>query len=402
MRLNLLGKLKTKTARNYCLGAVILVAVFVLGTAVGSGRLQISHKWHNETSLPSSLDYSSVNNVYKSLRENYDGKLTESQVLDGLKHGLAESTGDPYTVYFTPSESKAFNTELDPTITGIGAQLDLDAQGNAIIVSPIDGSPAAAAGLRAKDIIATVNDKSTAGMSLDKVVSIVRGPKGSTVTLGIVRGQQALNIKIARDTISVPTVTSKILDGNVGYLQVSQFSNNTFSLAQKAALSFQQAGVKKVVLDLRNNPGGEVDAAVNISSLWLPSNKLIMQEKRGSTVVDQYKSTGNDLLNGIPTVVLVNAGSASAAEITAAALHDNGAATVMGEKSFGKGVVQQLLPFADGSSLKVTIASWYRPNGQDLNHKGITPDKVVKMTDEDYKNGTDPQLIAAEAYLTSH
>jgi len=350
--------------------------------------------------LPTTLDYSSLTQIYDSMRQNYDGKLTQSQVLDGLKHGLANAAGDPYTEYFTPKEAKDFNGMLEgQNLTGIGALLDKDTDGNVIVMSPLDGSPAAAAGLRARDMISAIDGKGTAGMSVNDAVDKIRGAKGTQVTLQIVRGDQHLTLTITRDTINVPTATSKILDNNVGYLNVSQFSSDTYQLVKKAVASFQQAGVKRVILDLRDNPGGEVDSAQAISSLWLRSNALVMQEKRGGTVVDSYHATGNDPLLGVPTVVLINAGSASASEITALALHDNKAATIIGTKSYGKGVVQQVIPFSDGSELKVTMAKWYSPSGANINHKGITPDQTVDLTEADAKAGNDPQLQAAQAYL---
>lgn len=389
-----------RTLQRAGLGAGAVV-IFLLGMLTGNGHLRLSGSGlTSETGLPRSLSYASVNQIYDSLRQNYDGKLSESQILDGLKHGLAQATGDPYTEYFTPQEAKAFNGQLEGiSLTGIGAQLDQDADGHIVVMSPIDGSPAAAAGLKAKDIIITINGQSTAGMSVNDAVNKIRGPKGSKVMLGVLRsGDQALNLTITRDTISVPTATGKILDNNIGYLQVSQFSSDTFSLVQQAVSNFQQHGVKKVVLDLRDDPGGEVDTAQNISSLWLPNKTLIMQEKRGSTVVDSYRATGDDPLHGMSTVVLVNNGSASAAEITALALHDNHAAYVIGEKSYGKGVVQSVIPFADGSELKVTIAKWYSPSGASINKKGITPDQTVKLS-SDATADNDNQLNAALDYL---
>lgn len=386
----------------YGLAVAMAAAVFTLGVLFGNGTIHLAapSKTASETGLSKTLDYSSVNAVYNSLRQNYDGKLTEEQVLDGLKHGLAKATGDPYTEYFTAKEAKSFDDQLQGTFSGIGAQLETDADGNVVVVAPITGSPAEAAGIRAQDVIASINDESTSGMTAQTAVTKIRGEKGTKVTLGIVRGKtQAIKLTITRDDITVPSVESKILDGNVGYLKVNQFGDNTFSLAEKAAESFKEAGVKKVVLDLRDNPGGVVDGAVNISSMWLKPGATVLQEKHGSTVTNTIKATGKNPLLGMQTVVLLNAGSASASEITAAALRDNNAATIIGEKSYGKGVEQQIIPFSDGGQLKVTVASWYRPNGQNINKKGITPDQTVKMTEDDYKNKTDPQLDAATAYL---
>jgi len=197
----------------------------------------------------------------------------------------------------------------------------------------------------------------------------------------------------------MPSVTTKTLDGNIGYLQISTFANDTTDLTQKAATQFASAHVKGIILDLRNDPGGLLEAAVKVSSLWVPDGKMILQEKRGSVVGQTYYGLGDNKLNGIPTVVLINEGSASASEITAGALHDDKAAYLIGTKSYGKGVVQQLINFGDGSQLKVTVASWYRPNGQNINKKGITPDLISKLSDADIKAGNDTQLQAAQAYL---
>lgn len=374
--------------------------IFTAGFGVGNGSIS----WHQNNpvsgNLPNKLDYTSVNQVYKSLKDNYDGKLTETQLENGLKHGLAASTNDPYTVYFTPQEAKDFSDELNNSFSGIGAQLGQDSDKNLEIIAPINGSPADKAGLKAQDIVAEINGASTSGMSVDDAVNKIRGPQGTKVTLQIVRNKsQTLNFTITRENITLPSVKSKVLDGNIGYIQISTFADDTTDLAQKAANDLQGKHVKGIILDLRNDPGGLLDAAVHVSSLWLPQNTNILQEKRGSTVVNSYSALGGDVLHGIPTVVLVNGGSASASEITTGALHDNHAAYLIGEKTYGKGVVQQLINFRDGSQLKVTVASWYRPNGQNINKKGITPDQLVKLTDADATAGNDTQLQAAENYL---
>jgi carboxyl-terminal processing protease len=192
-----------------------------------------------------------------------------------------------------------------------------------------------------------------------------------------------------------------MLDGDIGYLQINSFAPDTVQLANKAAKDFAEKKVKGIVLDLRNNPGGLLDAGVKASSLWLPAGKNVLQEKQGTKIIQSYNSVGGDVLNGIPTVILVNTGSASASEIMAGALKDNNAAYLIGEKTYGKGVVQQLVNFGDGSQLKVTVASWYRPNGQNINKKGIKPDKTVKISEADAKAGKDTQLEAAQAYLAA-
>jgi carboxyl-terminal processing protease len=380
------------------------VAVFLVGIGVGDGRFAVIRlPWQTKpvaTGLPATLNYASVNQVYQALKDNYDGKLTETELLNGLKEGLAAAPGDPYTEYFTPSEATNFNDELNNTFSGIGAELSQNSSGDIEVIAPIAGTPAAKAGLQPQDLIAAINGVSTSGMNVDQAVNDIRGPAGTKVTLQIIRNQtQTLNLTITRQNITVPSVTTKMLPGNIGYMAISTFANDTSSLAQKDANQFSNEHVKGIILDLRDDPGGLLSAAVNVSSLWLPQGQTIMQEKRGNTVVQTYYAEGGDVLHGIPTVVLINGGSASASEITTGALHDNGDAYVIGLKSFGKGVVQQLINFNDGSQLKVTVASWYRPDGQDIEHKGITPDKTVRDSGTDLVAPNDPQLLAAEAYL---
>jgi carboxyl-terminal processing protease len=385
--------------------ALLVLAVgFVAGVNVGNGRININLPWDSNPVAkglpPNRLNYSSVNTVYQALKQNYDGQLSQTQLLDGLKHGLATSTKDPYTVYFTAQEAKDFNNELNNSFSGIGAQLGQDKDGNLEVIAPIDGLPADKAGLKAQDLIVTINGTSTSGMSVDDAVNKIRGPKGSKVTLQVVRdNSQTLNFTITRDNITLPSVKTKTLPGNIGYIQISTFADDTTNLVQKAADQFKKDNVKGIVLDLRDDPGGLLDAAVHVSSLWLPQGQKILDEKRGTVVVNTNSALGGDELHGIPTVVLINSGSASASEITAGALHDNHAAYLIGQKSYGKGVVQQLINFKDGSQLKVTVASWYRPDGQNINHLGINPDQTVKISDADQKAGTDTQLNAAQDYL---
>jgi carboxyl-terminal processing protease len=377
------------------------VGLFVLGMLAGQGKLSLhTHRATVNSGLPTSLDYSSVDKVYQALKENYAGKLTDGQLMEGLKKGLADAANDPYTEYFTSKEAQQFRDQLNNTFSGIGAELGKDSEGNIIVVAPIKAFPAAKAGLKAKDIIATVNGTSTQGFSIDKAVSVIRGKKGTKVTLQVIRDGKQLDFTIVRQDIKLPSVHSEVLNGNIGYIQISTFGADTAQLVDEAAAKLQQKHVKGIVLDLRGNPGGLVSAAVSVSSQWLPDNALILQQRRGKTVVEQDNSQGNHRLVGIPTVVLVNGGSASASEITAGALHDNKAAYVIGEKTFGKGVVQDVICItgkreANGNcpydELKVTVASWYRPNGQNIHKKGITPDKIVTLADTDVKTGNDVQ-----------
>lgn len=384
---------------------LLLVAgiIFAAGVGYGDGRLKVNLNRGPApvaNGLPDKLNYNSLDQVYEAVKENYNGKLTETQVIDGLKHGIAASTKDPYTVYFTPKEAKQFNDQLNNSFAGIGARLSKDSDGNLIIGEAIAGFPADKTGLKKQDIIIEVNGQPTGDLTLDDAISKIRGPAATKVKLKIVRDKsQTLDFTVTREEISLPSVTTKTLDGTIGYVQIGSFANDTSALMQKAAQDFKDAKVKGIVLDLRNDPGGLLDAAVNVSSLWLPAGTNVLQERRGSTVTESYASKGGDVLKGIPTVVLINEGSASASEITAGALHDNKAARLIGTKSYGKGVVQQLINLSDGGQLKVTVASWYRPNGENINHKGITPDDIVKVSDAEIKASKDTQLEAAQAYL---
>jgi carboxyl-terminal processing protease len=372
--------------------------IFVAGVQTGNGNFAVLRSSSSNKGLPANLDYSGVERIYDQLRVKYDGQLTVDQLQDGLKKGLVAASGDPYTEYMPPKEAKDFDEQLSGSFEGIGAELGKD-KDSVIIVSPISGTPAAKAGLRPKDAIVQINGKDATGLSVEEARNKIRGPKGTQVKLTIIRDGQKLDLTITRDTITIPSVESKILDGNIGYLKVSRFSDDTAALTTTAAAEFKQKNVKGVILDLRGDPGGYLEAAVNVASLWLPSNKTVLQERRGGTTTKTYTSLGTATLQGIPTIALIDEGSASASEITAGALRDNGAATLLGVKSFGKGSVQEPMQLNDGSLLKITVARWYTPNGKNIDKQGITPDQKVERTDNDYQAGRDPQLDVAIAKL---
>ena len=394
-----LDKLNRKWKRTLftILGLAILIGVYLIGLNVGNGNIH-GHNSGLNASLPDKLNYSTVNQEYQALIDNYDGKLTTQQLLNGIKQGLANAVGDPYTEYFTAQQAAQFSSELNNSFSGIGAELGTNSQNQIIVMSPLKGYPAAAAGLVANDVIVDINNNSTAKMTVEQAVSAIRGKAGTDVTLTLSHNGQLQTLTIKRENIVVPSVSYKVINGNLGYISIISFANDTSSLIQQAATYMVSQHVKGIILDLRDNPGGLVTAAVATASEWLKPGQEIMQEKHGNTVLQTYTATGGDILNGIPTVVLVNGGSASASEITAGALHDNHDAYIIGTQTFGKGVVQQLINLADGGELKVTIASWYRPDGQDINHLGIKPDSVVNQP----ANATsDLQLSAAEQYLES-
>lgn len=375
--------------------AVTGVAIFQFGMMVGQGRIDFSgdHAFNSSqnSSLPEDLDYKTVEDVYDTLRTNYDGELDQEKLLNGLKAGLAEAAGDPYTQFLNAEEAKQFNDDLNGTFSGIGAQLGTKDK-NVIIEVPLAGYPAEKAGLKARDVITEINGEDAFDITVAEAVEKIRGPEGTKVKLKVVRdNREVLEFDITRAKITIPSVESEIVEGNIGYLKVSRFSDDTTPLVREAAAQFKQAGVKGVVLDLRNNPGGLLDQAIELSSVWLPKGKTVLEEKRGEEVVKTFTTTGNPILEGVPTVVLINGGSASASEITAGALEDHDVATLVGEKTFGKGSVQQLQRLAYGSVLKVTIARWYTPDGKNIDKEGIKPEVEVKRTDEDFQANRDPQ-----------
>lgn len=382
---------------------VIAGAVFLAGVGIGNGTIKFGTAQNAQNKdLPADLDYASVEKVYDALRANYDGDLDVEKLLDGLRTGLAEASGDPYTIYMNAQAADEFNKQLSGTFSGIGAELGKDPAGNLIIVSPISGFPAAKAGLRPQDVLVSIDETSAAGLNIEEAVTKIRGPKGTQVKIRVVRDKKEdLSFTITREDIKIPSVKYEILPDNVGYLQITQFNDDTYQLSRAAAEAFKKQGVKRVVLDLRGNPGGLLKSAVEVTSLWLPRGETILQERRGDLIISTSVATGDDLLKGIPTAVLIDAGSASASEIMAGALRDNKAATLFGVKSYGKGSVQQIQQLPGGGELKVTVARWFRPNGQNIDGKGIEPDTEVKMTEEDFKANRDPQKDAAINFIKS-
>lgn len=385
-------KKTVRLSTTLLLMAIVAVVAFVGGSRLDTVVALFNHS--QNTGLPDQLDFSSVQTVYKSLRGQFDGKLDAQTLIDGAKKGLVAAAGDPYTVYFTDAEAKQFNSDLNGQFSGIGAEIG-SKNNNLIIVSTIDNSPAQKAGLQTNDIIAKVNGQDTTGWSIDQAVAQIRGDKGTTVKLTIVRGQDVKDYSIVRDDIVNPSVTTQILDGNIGYMRISRFADDTADLAQKAAADFVSKGVKGIVLDLRGDGGGYLTAAQAVAGLWLTSDQTVVEERQGTVVKDRLYASGDAPLKGYKTVVLIDGGSASASEIVSGALHDHGAAQLVGVKSFGKGSVQQLIDLPAGGQLKVTVAKWYTPNGKNINKEGISPDVTVTPTDADIASSNDVQKAKA-------
>ena len=370
-------------------GLIIAVGAFSAG---GTSYGQVSNLLAPPTKQ---ADFSSLNEVYGLMQRNFDGEIDEAKVIDGAKAGLVAAGGDPYTTYLDAKAAKQLADDLTGKLSGIGAEIGIK---NSVltVISPIADSPAAKAGLKAQDIIARINDEDTTGMSVESAVSKIRGDKDTTVKLKVIRsGEDPKDLTITRAEINVPSVKWSLKNGNVAYIQVTRFGPDTTQLVNQAARELKSQGARKVVLDLRNDPGGYLDAGVDVASEFLPQGKLIVEEKTGGKTKEKLTSKPGADLVGLPTVVLINGGSASASEIVAGALRDNNAAQLVGEKTFGKGSVQEIKNLPGGAQLKVTIAHWYTPKGVNINKEGIKPDVEVKLSTEDYNASRDPQLDKA-------
>lgn len=344
-----------------------------------------------------SIDLNTLQQTYNKLAASYDGKLDVTKLIQGANKGLVDAAGDTYTIYMTPQEATDYNNGLSGNIGGgIGAEIGLR-NDKISIIRTLSDNPAEKAGLAANDIILSINDQSTSGWSVDKAVSLIRGEVGTTVKLTIQRGEEIKNYTITRATINNPSVESSVTDG-IGVLKISRFDSETGNLARAAAQSFIKQGVKSVILDLRGNGGGYVNSAGDVAGLWL-DNKIVVTERNGVSVKATIRTGSEAILAGKPTVVLVNGATASASEIVSGALQDYHTAKLVGEKTFGKGSVQELIPLEGGSQLKVTVAKWYTPNGKNITKNGITPDVTVDLVQADIDKGVDPQLNKAKSLL---
>ena len=341
------------------------------------------------------IDLSSVQETYQQLAANYDGKLDTQKLIYGASRGLVAAVGDKHTSYMDPKESEEFKKSLSGNIGGgIGAEIGLR-NNKPTIIKPLNDSPAQKAGIKAGEVIMKVNGEEVVDWGVDKVVDKIRGEIGTSVKLTLQNGQQIREVSVVRQNITAPAVESKI-NGKIGILTVSRFNDDTVSAARKAAREFIDRGVTKVIVDLRNNPGGTVDSAQGLLGLWL-NDQVVLTERRGSETVKTLNSTGSPILENMQTIVLINENSASASEITAGALRDYGKAKLVGKKSYGKGSVQVVLDLSSGSQLKVTEVRWYTPKGKNIDKEGIKPDVEVELTADDVKNDKDPQLEKAES-----
>ena len=383
-----------KVSKSTLLLSVALVAVvaFIAGTRSDQLYAAIAPVFGIKASADT-LDTAVLQQAFRELKANYDGSLDAGKLTDGAARGMVAAAGDHYTVFMDKEEAEQFNKDLRGEISGIGCEIGVRGD-RATVLRVLADSPAQAAGMKAGDIFVSVNGEAVEGLDATTVASKVRGEKGTTVKLVMQRGEEQKEFTITRAEVTDASVRWSI-DNGIGTITMSRFDDDTGRLTTQAATEFKAQGVKGVVLDLRGNGGGYLSAAVDVAGIWL-DNKVVVTEKANGKVTGTEKTGSNALLAGMKTVVLVNGASASASEIVAGALQDHKVATIVGEKTFGKGTVQKVVNLLDGRLLKVTIARWYTPNGKNITKEGISPDTKVELTSEDANAGRDPQLDMAK------
>ena len=393
---------------------LIITIILSLGVGFGSGfwfsNFQINRSTpvlmelvNQSLGQPKEVDFALFWEVWNTLHEKYvnPSKLDKQEMLYGAIEGMVKSVDDPYTVFFEPVISQKFKEEISGAFGGVGIEIG-KRNDFVTVIAPIKDSPADKAGIKAGDKILKVDTKPVTDLSIEEVVSMIRGKKGTKVVLTVSSNGDTKDIELVRDTIKIPSIKWELLDDNVAYMQLYTFNQNIDSEFEKASREILKSSATKLIIDLRNNPGGLLDSAINLAGWFLEDNQVVTMEEFKDGTRQEFKSQGNGALKIYPIVILLNSGSASASEILAGALNDNRGIKIVGEKSFGKGSVQELANFKNGASLKVTIARWLTPNGRSITDLGIEPNYEVKLPEDPEegtlelgKPGKDPQLDKA-------
>lgn len=391
-------KVEWKEKKTSLGNAIIIGAVMaVIGVLIGAN-------WNNifggfspylGGKVSASVDWSELNEVYDKLSTTYNGEVSVEKMIDGAKAGMVEALGDVYTVYMDAEKSADFYDDLHGNVgSGIGVEMGLR-DGYVRVLRTLPDNPARKAGVLAGDIIYKVDGEEVWQLSSDEVAAKVRGETGSEIALTVVRDGKELDFTMTREAIN--NVSAYVeYDGSTAIVTLTRFDDNTGKKVQEMAKEFAGKGVNKVILDLRGNGGGYVSAAQDLLSLWLDGKKMYVQKSLHYGNVTTSTASGKAILSGMKTVVLVNGTTASASEIVAGALQDYDKATIVGEKTYGKGVVQSLFNLSDGATLKVTTADWYTPLDRSINGEGITPDIEVERSYEDINKMRDPQMDKAK------
>ena len=313
----------------------------------------------------------------------YLGEADEEDLVEGVYGGLVEGLGDPYSVYYTQEELDAMLETASGTYVGIGVTVTQDVKtGQITLLNPTEGGPADLAGVKSEDILLEVDGEAVTGQDLNAVVSRIKGEEGTAVTLTVQRGASRLELEAVRETIETQTVSYEMLDGQIGYLYILEFDEVTTAQFTEALAALENEGMEKLIIDLRDNPGGNVQVVCDILDRILPEGLIVYTEdKYGER--EEYWSDADNYLD-CPLAVLINENSASASEIFAGAVKDYGAATLVGTRSYGKGVVQSILDLGDGTAVKLTVSKYYTPNGNNIDGVGIEPDVEVEIPEEAY------------------
>jgi len=388
--------------------AAIVLAILIFGVGFYFGKIERVTSTPSDTIIinrelgqPEAIDFSLFWQVLKKIEEEYvdSKKIDYQKILYGAVSGMTESLGDPYTVFMEPQKTKDFveSVESGGSFEGVGMELGIKDE-TLTVVAPLEGTPAARAGIRAGDKILKIDSAPTDNLLVEEAVNLIRGKKGTEVVLTISRKEfkEPKEITLIRETIQVPVVKWELKNDNIAYIKIYQFTGNLPNKFQEIASAILKSKSQKIILDLRNNPGGYLEVAADIASWFLPRGEVVAIEDFGKEETQKkYRSTGYKGFQDFSVVVLINKGSASASEIVAGALRDIKSIKLVGETSFGKGSVQGLERFKDGSSLKVTVAKWLTPLGISISDEGLKPDIKIELTDEDYNTDRDPQLDKA-------
>ena len=391
------------------LSVLLATATFFSGLHIGDTRLDANlfSFLSRETQADDSIDLTEFWKVWNLLDEKFvvgstTDALSDQDKVRGAIEGLVKVYGDPYTVYMPPQKAAMFEEDISGNFSGVGMEVGIR-EDMVTVITPLPGSPAEKAGLIAGDTVVRINEESTEGMSIDEAVRLIRGEQGTEVKFTIFRkgAEEFQDITVVRDTIMIPTSKTEIKD-DVFIIALYNFNAISESEMQNALREYVKSGKRKLILDLRGNPGGYLQSAVNIASYFLPLGKTVVRESfGGDTEEEVYRSSGRELGSAAPKkfVVLVDGGSASASEILAGALKEHHVATIIGAQTFGKGSVQELVKLDEGASLKVTVARWLTPEGTSISNGGLAPDIAVERTPEDRIAGKDPQMDKALEFL---
>lgn len=383
------------------MGLILLGIAFYIGFSIGENQtpsiLEVEGLSGKNIGQPNNVDFSLFWDTWKLIEEKFVDRddLNRQDMVFGAISGMVKSLNDPYTSFFEPKESKIFKEDINGSFEGIGAEIGIRKE-ILTIISPLENSPAQAAGLRAGDKIIRIDDEATEGITLFSAVNKIRGKKDTTVKFTILRDDEVKEISVVRDKIIVPVLSWEMREGNIVHLELFSFSQQAAGEFRKALLEILRNPTEKMVLDLRNNPGGFLEVAQELMGWFVEPGEIIAIESFGEGKTSrEYRAIGNGALKNFDLVVIINEGSASASEIMAGALRDIRGVKLVGENSFGKGSIQQVENLASGSSIKITIAKWLTPSGLSISDKGLKPDIEVEMTSEDIDEGRDPQLDKA-------